>query len=150
MYAPLIQQVTHETKGVQLGVESDLSTTETAVHRPGMPSCKLTAEEVRTLLGAIEVSGWSGIVVGVFDNPRPVPVFAGSELTALAEPFARALREAGPKEQVFFSLQNPSARYRYGPRPRRHVHPRRVRFILVDHYFSNRPIREEAEHGRPS
>ncbi|MBX3237114.1 MAG: hypothetical protein KF814_13270 [Nitrospiraceae bacterium] len=135
--APLIQRVTHETKGVQLGVESDLSTTETAV--PPILNAhpaKLTAEEVRTLLGAIEVSGWSGIVVGVFDNPRPVPVFAGSELTALAEPFARAFAEAGPKERVFFSLQNPSARYDTDRTAgSMFIRDGVLHFILVDHYI---------------
>ena len=58
------------------------------------------------------------------------------ELTALAEPFARAFAEAGPKERVFFSLQNPSARYDTDRTAgSMFIRDGVLHFILVDHYI---------------
>lgn len=109
---PLNQRVIYESKGTQIGVESDHTTDDRAVP-PALNShpAQLTVDELRTLLGALEVSGWSGIIVGVFETPHAKPVFTGTELMSLADTFAKAFHEAGPRERVFFSLQNPNARY---------------------------------------
>lgn len=110
--APLNQRVIHESKGVQIGVEADHSTDDRAV--PPILNrhpAQLTTEEIQILLGSLEVSGWSGIIVGIFETPVPKPVFSGSELMTLSDAFSRAFHEATPRERVFFSLQNPNARY---------------------------------------
>lgn len=109
---PVKRYVIHESKGTQIGVETDRSTDERAT--PPILNkhpAQLTSEEIRTLLGSLEVSGWSGTIIGLFETPQPKPVFSGSELMNLSEIFARAFREATPHERVFFSLQNPNARY---------------------------------------
>jgi hypothetical protein len=109
---PLYQRLLHESKGVQIGVETDHSTDDRAV--PPIVNrhpAQLTTEEIQTLLGSLEVSGWSGIIVGIFESPVPKPVFSGSELMNLSDAFARAFHVATPRERVFFSLQNPNARY---------------------------------------
>lgn len=109
---PLNQRVIYESKGSQVGLESDHTIDDKAVP-PALNShpAQLTAEEVRTLLGSLEVSGWSGIIVGVFETPHAKPVFTGTELMTLTETFVKAFQEAGPRERIFFSLQNPNARY---------------------------------------
>lgn len=109
---PLNQRTLYEAKGTQIGVESDHTIDEQAVP-PALNShpAEMTADQMRTLLGSLEVSGWSGIIIGIFETPHPKPVFTGTELMNLAEPFAKAFREAGPRERVFFSLQNPNAGY---------------------------------------
>jgi hypothetical protein len=109
---PLNQRVIHESKGVQIGVEADLSTDDRAA--PPILNrhpAQLTTEEIQVLLGSLEVSGWSGIIVGIFETPVPKPVFSGSELMNLSDSFSRAFHEATPRERIFFSLQNPNARY---------------------------------------
>jgi hypothetical protein len=109
---PLNQRAVYEAKGTQIGVESDHTIDEHAIP-PTLNShpAQITADHMRTLLGSLEVSGWSGIIVGIFETPHPKPVFTGTELMNLAEPFSKAFREAGPRERVFFSLQNPNAGY---------------------------------------
>lgn len=109
---PLNQRTLYEAKGMQIGVESDHTIDEHAVP-PALNShpAEMTADQMRTLLGSLEVSGWSGIIVGIFETPHPKPVFTGTELMNLAEPFAKAFHEAGPRERVYFSLQNPNAGY---------------------------------------
>jgi hypothetical protein len=110
--APLNQHLVYEAKGAVVGLETD-HTTDVLATPPVVNDhpASLPAENVRTVLGSLEVSGWSGIVVGIFETPRPKPVFSQTELTALAEPFAKAFRQASPRERLFFSLQNPAARY---------------------------------------
>jgi len=50
------------------------------------------------------VSGWSGIILGIFERPHPVPVFTNAELDLVSAPIAEALAQAGPGERVFFSI----------------------------------------------
>lgn len=70
-----------------------------------------TPREIRSLLGSLEVSGWSGIVIGLFSTPQPRPVFTETELVELSEPLAAAFHEATPRERVFFAIQNTDAPY---------------------------------------
>jgi hypothetical protein len=109
---PLNQRLIYESKGSQVGLESDHTIDEKAVP-PALNShpAQFTAEELRTLLGSLEVSGWSGVIIGVFETPHAKPVFTGTELMTLTDIFVKAFQEAKPSERIFFSLQNPSARY---------------------------------------
>jgi hypothetical protein len=98
--------------GIQVGVITDLST-----NAHGSPPVRnrhpadLTPQEIRSLLGSLEVSGWSGIIIGLFSQPKPKPVFTEAELVLLAEPLATAFHEATPGERVFFVIQNLNASY---------------------------------------
>ncbi|HVG02325.1 MAG TPA: hypothetical protein VM842_05510 [Nitrospira sp.] len=109
---PSKQRLIYESKESQVGLESDHTIDDKAAPPilNGHPA-QFTAEEIRTLLGSLEVSGWSGIIIGVFETPHAKPVFTGTELTTLAETFVKAFQEAKPYERIFFSLQNPNARY---------------------------------------
>jgi hypothetical protein len=107
------QRVLYESGGIQVGIETDLSTNEHAtppVKNRHPADC--TPQEIRTLVGSLEVSGWSGTVIGVFSTPQPRPVFTQAELALLAEPLAAAFHKANPDERVFFSIQDPNAPYR--------------------------------------
>jgi hypothetical protein len=73
---------------------------------------RLTAEEIRTLLKVLRVSGWSGTLAGLFVDPRPIPLLTEEELQLVSAPLALALSEAGPRERVFFSIPDPAAPYR--------------------------------------
>ncbi len=91
---------------------TDLSTNEHA--SPPVKNrhpAEFTPREIRSLVGSLEVSGWSGTLVGLFSHPQPKPVFTEAELVLLAEPLAAAFHEATPRERVFFAIQNLAASY---------------------------------------
>jgi hypothetical protein len=110
--AILEQRILYNSAGIQVGVETDLSTNEHAT--PPVKNrhpADFTPREIRSLVGSLEVSGWSGTLVGLFSTPPPVPLFTQAELALLAEPLAAAFHEATPRERVFFSIKNPEAPY---------------------------------------
>lgn len=106
------QRVLYEVSGIQVGIVTDLSTNEHAT-----PSVRnrhpadFTPKEIRSLVGMLEVSGWSGTLVGLFSAPQPKPLFTEAELVLIAEPLAAAFHEATPRERVFFAIKNPTAPY---------------------------------------
>ena len=106
------QRVLYQASGIQVGLMTDLSTNEQASPpvRNRHPA-NLTPREIRSLIGALEVSGWSGTLIGLFSAPQPKPVFTEAERSLLAEPLAAAFHAATPRERVFFSIQNPDAPY---------------------------------------
>src|SRR4051812_37136605 len=81
------QRLLYQTPGIHVGITTDLSTDEHAAPpiRNRHPA-HVTPQEIRSLLGSLEVSGWSGTIVGLFITPRPMPVFTWAELAELAEP----------------------------------------------------------------
>ncbi len=106
------QRIIYDSSGIQVGIISDLSTDEHASPpvKNRHPS-EVTPREIRSLLGSLEVSGWSGTIMGAFSTPKLRPVFTDAEMVLLAEPLAAAFHEATPRERIFFSIQNPNAPY---------------------------------------
>ena len=106
------QRILYQAAGIQVGITTDLSTNEQSAPpvRNRHPA-NLTPRDIRSLLGSLEVSGWSGIVSGLFSNPQPKPVFTETELVELAEPLVAAFQEATPRERVFFAIHNTDAPY---------------------------------------
>jgi hypothetical protein len=106
------QRILYQASGIEVGITTDLSTSEHSVPpvRNGHPA-NLTPRDIRSLLGSLKVSGWSGIVTGLFSTPQPKPVFTEVELVELAEPLVAAFREATPRERVFFAIHNTDAPY---------------------------------------
>jgi len=107
----ITEQVVYDQKGYRVGVEID-----PAIKRSHGPvqndhPAKFTAEELQSLLGMIEVSGWSGTLVGILAPPRAVSLINDEDLREVSPYLARAFREAGPTERVFFSLANRKAAY---------------------------------------
>jgi len=105
------EKTTFNQGGATVGLERDptLARAKTDVHNAH--PANLTGAEVRTLLGAVEVSGWTGTIVGIFENPRPVPLLTQEQLNVYAEPIADAFRQAGPAERVTFSFPKPDVKY---------------------------------------
>ena len=104
------QRILYQASGIQVGIMTDLSTNEHATSsvRNRHPT-DVTPQGIRSLLGSLEVSGWSGTLIGLFSTPQPRPVFTEGELVALAGPLAAAFHEATPRERVFFAINNPTA-----------------------------------------
>jgi hypothetical protein len=106
------QRVLYQAAGIQVGIMTDLSTNDdTSSPVRNRHPADLTPRDIRTLIGSLEVSGWSGAVIGLFSTPQPRPVFTEAERAQLAEPLAAAFHKATPRDRVFFSIQNPDAPY---------------------------------------
>lgn len=106
------QRLIYQASGIQVGLMTDMSTKEQASPFVGnRHPADLTPQDIRSLIGSLEVSGWSGTLIGFFSTPHPRPVFTKAEIIALGEPLATAFREATPRERVFFIIQNPTAPY---------------------------------------
>lgn len=104
-------EVTFDKQGVEIGVETDISTRRVSPPVPNSHPARVTEAEIRTLLGAIEISGYSGTVVGVLINPPKRPLFSEEELSLIAAPIAQAFLQAGEYERVFFSIPDPERSY---------------------------------------
>ncbi|NOT22206.1 MAG: hypothetical protein HOP22_05710 [Nitrospiraceae bacterium] len=130
------ERLLYRASGIQVGIVTDVSTDEQATPpvRNRHPA-NLTPQEIRTLLGSLEVSGWSGTLVGLFNTPQPRPVFTWAEMVELAEPLAAAFHEATPRERVFFTIQNHAAPYD-GDRTSGKLFFRDdyLHIVLTDHY----------------
>jgi hypothetical protein len=106
------QRILYEASGIQIGIMTDLSTNDdgSSPVRNRHPA-DLTPREIRSLIGSLEVSGWSGTILGLLTAPQPKPLFTEAERAELAEPLAAAFHAATPRERVFFAIQNPDAPY---------------------------------------
>ncbi|WP_447986758.1 hypothetical protein [Nitrospira sp. Nam74] len=101
---PLRQRVVYQHGEIQVGLQTDLSTERASPPVTNVHPQDISSDDMRALLGSVEVSGWSGIIVGLFQEPRPFPVFTTAELDIIAAPIAQAFQQAAPKERVFFSI----------------------------------------------
>lgn len=105
------ERVIYDQHGIHIGLEPDPTVSQsmplTLNHHPA----ELKTTELASLLQAIRVSGWSGTLVGVLSTPRPVPLFASTELAMIVGQLTTALQQAKPTERVFFSLPKPDAAY---------------------------------------
>ncbi|MDF0645860.1 MAG: hypothetical protein P0111_17670 [Nitrospira sp.] len=105
------ERTTYNQGGAKVGLERDPSIARAKTEVHNAHPANLAAAEVRTLLGAVEVSGWTGTIVGIFENPRPVPLLPDEQLDAYSGPLSDALRQAGAAERVTFSFPKPGVKY---------------------------------------
>ena len=95
----------------QVGLQPDPTVTPADTRINNSHPAQVTPEEIRIVLGSLMVSGWSGTLVGLIEQPRPLPVFAAAELELIAEPIALAFQQATPFERVWFSLPKLNTAY---------------------------------------
>lgn len=101
----------YDQEDIRIGVEADPSVSRSSQSVLNSHPLDLAPKQLESLLQVIQVSGYSGTLVGLFANSQPVPLFSPKELTSIASPLAAALREAKPTERVFFSLPKPEVTY---------------------------------------
>lgn len=129
------QQVTFEGQGIKVGLETDLSVSRPSRPAPNSHPAAIAEQDLRRLLALLQVSGYSGTLVGLVVEPPRRPVFSQTELELLAGPLAQALAQAKPTERVFFSLQNPAAPYeRDRTTGALFVRGPLLHVVLTDHY----------------
>src|SRR6185436_1571274 len=100
------ERLVYDKRDIRIGIESDLSTGRSSPSALNAHPGQLSANQIRELLGAVRVSGYSGTLAGLVIKPQPVRLFNDEELALVAAPLAMALSQAGPRERVFFSLPN--------------------------------------------
>ena len=105
------EQLVYDQRGYRVGVELDPTIKRSQEPVQNEHPAKFTAEELQSLLGMIEVSGWSGTLVGILAPPRPLALMNEEDLREVSPYLATAFRQAGPTERVFFSLANRRAPY---------------------------------------
>lgn len=105
------ERVLYDQQGVQVGIQADPTISRSTPPARNSHPATLSPNELRLLLGSLQISGWSGTLVGLVQNPQPIPFLSPDELDRLADPIATALGQAGPTERVSFSLQNKERPY---------------------------------------
>ena len=105
------ERVVYEEQGVRIGLQADPTVSRSPHPVSNNHPADFSPEEIRILLQTIQVSGWSGTLVGMLATPRPVPLFAAKQLSLIAPSLAMAFHEAKPTERVFFSLPKPEVSY---------------------------------------
>jgi hypothetical protein len=101
----------YDQQGIRIGVEPDPTVSRSEHPVQNNHPANLTAKELESLLRVVQVSGWSGTLVGLIETPRPVPLFTPKELSTISTHLTAALHEAKPTERVFFSLPKPDVAY---------------------------------------
>jgi hypothetical protein len=108
----ITQEVIYDQASTRIGIEPDPTVKRAPTPVQNDHPAKLSAAQIESLLGMIEVSGWSGTLVGIIAPPRPVPLFSDQDLRRISPYLETAFREAGPTERVFFSVGDPEKPFR--------------------------------------
>jgi hypothetical protein len=104
-------RVTYNQDGAQIGIEDDPTISAKQPEVRNAHPAELTVEQVQSLLSMIQVSGFSGTLVGIFVSPQPMALLSQEELQKYSQPVTDALKAAGPTERVFFSFPKPGGTY---------------------------------------
>lgn len=105
------QRLVYGEQGIRIGIEADPTVARSGGTELNKHPANLTPKEIDSLLQVIEVSGWSGTILGMLEAPRPVPLFTPKELSLISGPLSTSFRDAQPTERVFFSLPKPEVTY---------------------------------------
>lgn len=97
--------------GIRISIDTDPSVHQSDQAELNNHPIDLTPKEIESLLQVIQVSGYSGTLVGLIVKPLTVPLFTPKELSIISEHLSTAFREAKPTERVSFSLPKPDVTY---------------------------------------
>ena len=101
----------YDREGIRIGVEADPSISRSSPPALNNHPKDLTPREIELLLQGLQVSGYSGTLVGLVTRPQPVALFTPKELSTISGPLTSAFREATRDERVSFSLPKPDVAY---------------------------------------
>ena len=105
------ERLVYDREGIRIALVADPTVRESDSRSLNNHPIDLTAKNLEAILQPIQVSGYSGTLVGLMTKPQPVPLFTPKELSAISEHLATAFQEAKPMERVFFSLPKPDVTY---------------------------------------
>ncbi|MDK2742797.1 MAG: hypothetical protein H8K03_08905 [Nitrospira sp.] len=101
----------YDREGIRIGLETDPTVARSSQPVLNHHPMDITPKSMELLLQYIQVSGYSGTLVGLVTRPQPVPLFTPKELSAISGHLVSAFREAKPDERVSFSLPKPDVIY---------------------------------------
>lgn len=101
----------YDREGIQIGLDADPSVRSSIETDLNNHPVAVTPIELESLLQVLQVTGFSGTLVGMVTKPQPVPLLTPHELSKISGPLAAAFREAKPTERVSFSLPKPNVTY---------------------------------------
>lgn len=101
----------YDREGIRIGVEPDPSVRSSDNTSLNDHPIDVNAGDIETFLQPIQVSGYSGTIVGLVTRPQSVSLFTPKELSVISGHLASAFLEAKPTERVFFSLPKPDVIY---------------------------------------
>ncbi|HLZ35350.1 MAG TPA: hypothetical protein VKP13_15180 [Nitrospira sp.] len=105
------ERLLYDQQGIRIGLEADPTVSRSDHSVLNNHPSDMTQKDIASLLQVIQVSGWSGALVGMLETPRPVPLFTAKELSTISGYLAAAFQQAKPTERVFFSLPKPGVAY---------------------------------------
>lgn len=105
------ERIVYDRQGIQVAIQPDPTVSRSSPPARNSHPATVTTNELRLLLGSLQISGWSGTLMGLVQNPQPIPLLNRDELNKIAEPLATALQEAGPIERVSFLLEDTARPY---------------------------------------
>jgi hypothetical protein len=101
----------YDREGIRIGLETDPTVARSSQPVLNHHPMDITPKSMELLLQYIQVSGYSGTLVGLVTRPQSVPLFTPKELSAISGHLVSAFREAKPDERVSFSLPKPDVIY---------------------------------------
>jgi hypothetical protein len=105
------ERTVYDQQDIRITIEPDPSVSRSRQETLNNHPAQLTQAEIEALLSVVQISGWSGTLIGAFAPPRPAPLFTAKELTTIAGPLVAAFQEAQPTERIVFSLPKPDVAY---------------------------------------
>src|SRR6185312_5632927 len=66
-------RMVYDQHDVRIGIETDPSVGRAQQPVANAHPAQLTKEEVKTLLGMVRITAWSGTILGIFAPPQPIP-----------------------------------------------------------------------------
>jgi len=105
------ERVVYDQQGIRIGLEADPTVSRSDHPVVNAHPADLTPADIHSLLQVIQVSGWSGTIVGALVPPRPIPLFTEQQLSTISGVLVAAFHDAKPTERVFFSLPKPDVSY---------------------------------------
>lgn len=100
------ERVVYDQQGIQVGIQADPTISRSSPPARNSHPTTLSPDELRLLLRTLQITGWSGTLAGLIQNPQPIPLLNENELERLAGPLATALQQAGPIERVSFLIMD--------------------------------------------
>jgi hypothetical protein len=104
-------RIVYNQDDVRIGIETDPSVARSKHPVVNAHPAHISGDDIKTLLGVVRVSGWSGTIAGIFESPRPVPLLTDAQLENHSGHLSEALAQAGPQERVVFSFPKPDVHY---------------------------------------
>jgi len=105
------ERLVYDQADARIGIETDPTIARSYQPVNNAHPASVTTEDIRALLGAVRISGWSGTIAGIFEAPRYIPFLTDEQLNSFSGPLSNALGQAGPSERVLFSFPKPGVAY---------------------------------------